>query len=76
MKHSCPAADAEKGQEQEDKEDLEHLIRNGTGYCLDPVHNETDSALLTAVCFSPPMQLKPGQVHDTPDTHKMVILSP
>lgn len=60
-----PLDDAEvesEGQPQEGQEELDHFIRNGTGYCLDPVQNETDSALLTAVCFSPAMQLKPGQV--------------
>ena len=50
-------------EKQKDEEDLEHLIRNGTGYCLDPVPNKPDSAILTAVCFSPPMQLKAGQVN-------------
>lgn len=50
-------------EKQQDEEDLQHLIRNGTGYCLDPVPNKPDNALLTAVCFSPPMQLKAGQVN-------------
>ena len=56
------AEDVTKHHKQERKEDFEHLIRNGTGYCLDPVQNEADSLLLTAVCYSAPMQLKPGQV--------------
>ena len=73
---NLPLLDTEKGQKEEDEEDLGHFIRNGTGYCLDPVHNESDTALLTAVCFSPPMHLKPGQVNETPDTLNMVILLP
>ena len=41
------------------EENFESLIRDGVGYCLDPVE---DGVLVTRACYSPPMALRPGQV--------------
>ena len=52
-------ADHKQGRQDE----FEQLIRNGTGQCLSAVPDPADSSLLTAVCYSPAMRLKPGQVN-------------
>lgn len=57
------AEDVTADHQQERQEEFEQLIRNGTGQCLSPVPDPADSSLLTAVCYSPAMHLKPGQVN-------------
>lgn len=56
------AEEVTKDHQEQRNDDFEDLIRNGSGYCNEPVQDATDSTLLTALCYSPPMQLKPGQV--------------
>ncbi|KAL3145704.1 hypothetical protein ABBQ32_003237 [Trebouxia sp. C0010 RCD-2024] len=58
------AGDVTKDQQEQRNNDFQDLIRNGSGYCDAPVQDAADSGLLTAHCYSPPMQLKPGQVED------------
>jgi len=54
--------DTKKRHEEEREGRFEDLIRDGVGNCLEPTQDPSDSGLFTAVCYSPAMQLKPGQV--------------
>lgn len=56
------AEDVKKQHQEERAGDFRDLIRDGDGYCLQPVTDARDSTLMHATCYSPPMQLKPGQV--------------
>ena len=53
---------AEEEHEGEQKSAFEELIRDGLGHCLEPITDATDDSLIRAVCYSPAMHLKPGQV--------------
>ena len=57
------AEDVQKRHEEERGGSFEDLIRDGTGACLEASADASDSSLFTAVCYSPEIQLKPGQVH-------------
>lgn len=52
----------QKRHEEERGGSFEDLIRDGTGSCLEAIADAFDSSLFTAVCYSPEIQLKPGQV--------------
>ena len=54
--------DTKKRHEEERGGSFEDLIRDGVGNCLEPTQDASDSSLFTAVCYSPAIQLKPGQV--------------
>lgn len=61
---NATAEDVKKQHQEERAGDFRDLIRDGDGYCLQPVTDARDSTLMHATCYSPPMQLKPGQVED------------
>lgn len=54
--------DTKKRHAEERGGSFEDLIRNGVGNCLEPTQDPSDSSLFMAVCYSPAIQLKPGQV--------------
>ncbi|KAL0020529.1 hypothetical protein WJX79_005453 [Trebouxia sp. C0005] len=58
------AEDTKKRHEEERGGSFQDLIRDGVGNCVEPSQDPSDSSLFTAVCYSPAMQLKPGQIED------------
>ena len=71
--------DTKKRHEEERGGSFGDLIRDGVGNCLEPTQDPSDSSLFTAVCYSPAMQLKPGQVlpsEISPQCGNLFCLSP
>lgn len=58
------AEHVQKRHKEERGGSFEDLIRDGVGSCLEATADASDSSLFTAVCYSPEIQLKPGQVED------------
>ncbi|DBA84449.1 TPA: hypothetical protein ACH3X1_006082 [Trebouxia sp. C0004] len=58
------AEDTKKRHEEERGGSFEALIRDGVGTCVEPTQDPSDSSLFTAVCYSPAIHLKPGQIED------------
>ncbi len=54
--------DTKKRHEEERGGSFKDLIRDGVGNCMEPTQDPSDSSLFRAVCYSPAVQLKPGQV--------------
>lgn len=54
--------DTKRRHEEERGGSFQDLIRDGVGNCVEPTQDPSDSSLFRAVCYSPAMQLKPGQV--------------
>lgn len=58
------AEDTKRRHEEERGGSFQDLIRDGVGNCVEPTQDPSDSSLFRAVCYSPAMQLKPGQIED------------
>lgn len=48
--------------EEAEQEEFASLIRRGVGHCLPAVQNASDDMLFSVSCFSPGIELHPGQV--------------